>query len=109
MLQLGDKIKFLIVLFLLFACSQEEPIPVPGFDGVKAFQYIEKQCEFGPRNPGSSGHEEFSIYFVFSIKILSTYLFKFLSRSLLVLKIFCFLVFFSTTSSIVNLFAGTVT
>ena len=62
MLQLGDKIKFLIVLFLLFACSQEEPIPVPGFDGVKAFQYIEKQCEFGPRNPGSSGHEEFSIY-----------------------------------------------
>ena len=62
MLQLGDKMKLFIIVFLLFSCSKEEPIPVPNFNGVKAFQYIEKQCEFGPRNPGSSGHKEFSIY-----------------------------------------------
>ena len=62
MLQLGDKMKYLIILFLLFSCSKEEQILVPDFDGVKAFHYIEKQCEFGPRNPGSSGHKEFSIY-----------------------------------------------
>ena len=62
MLQLGDKIKYLIILFLLFSCSKEEQILVPDFDGVKAFHYIEKQCEFGPRNPGSSGHKEFPIY-----------------------------------------------
>jgi len=29
---------------------------VPHFDKKRAFEYLVKQCEFGPRNPGSSGH-----------------------------------------------------
>ncbi|MFZ0389043.1 MAG: M28 family peptidase [Calditrichia bacterium] len=28
-----------------------------GFDGQKAFSWIEKQCGLGPRNPGSPGHQ----------------------------------------------------
>ena len=62
MLQLGDKIKIILALFFLFSCSKEQSTNVPDFDGIKAFSYIEKQCEFGPRNPGSVGHKEFSIY-----------------------------------------------
>ena len=62
MLQLGDKIKIILALFFLFSCSKEQSANVPDFDGIKAFSYIEKQCEFGPRNPGSVGHKEFSIY-----------------------------------------------
>lgn len=30
---------------------------VPEFSGESAFHYLEKQCSFGPRNPGSEGHE----------------------------------------------------
>lgn len=30
----------------------------PGFDGQSAFRYLERQCEFGPRPPGSPAHEE---------------------------------------------------
>ena len=56
MLQLGDKIKIILALFFLFSCSKEQSANVPDFDGIKAFSYIEKQCEFGPRNPGSVGH-----------------------------------------------------
>ena len=59
MLQLGDKIKYLIILFLLFSCSKEEQILVPDFDGVKAFHYIEKQCEFGQGTLGHLGIKNF--------------------------------------------------
>lgn len=27
------------------------------FDGEKAYQYLKRQCDLGPRNPGSTGHE----------------------------------------------------
>jgi len=40
------------VVLLAFGCSQ----PVPPFDGNKAFEYLEEQCKFGPRNPNSNGH-----------------------------------------------------
>jgi len=30
----------------------------PEFDGHSAFRYLERQCEFGPRPPGSAAHEE---------------------------------------------------
>jgi hypothetical protein len=30
----------------------------PSFDGNKAFAYLQAQCEFGPRNPGSRGHQQ---------------------------------------------------
>ena len=46
----------------MVACSKEQAVEVPHFSGVKAFEYLEKQCEFGPRNPGSTGHNEFANY-----------------------------------------------
>ncbi len=39
-------------LFLCFACTKDTPI----FSGESAFGYLEKQCSFGTRNPGSDGH-----------------------------------------------------
>lgn len=50
---------FLCVLFL-FGCSNT----IPEFNGKKAFEYLEAQCEFGPRNPGSEGHSQCKDYFV---------------------------------------------
>lgn len=50
---------FLCVLFL-FGCSNT----IPEFNGDKAFEYLEAQCEFGPRNPGSEGHSQCKDYFV---------------------------------------------
>ena len=41
-------------IILLASCSQSQ---VPTFDEVHAFEYLKKQCEFGPRNPGSQGHQ----------------------------------------------------
>ena len=35
---------------------------VPEFDQENAFQYLVKQCEFGPRNPGSNGYKECLVY-----------------------------------------------
>tara|TARA_B100002052_G_scaffold130474_1_gene119732 strand:+ start:128 stop:1033 length:906 start_codon:yes stop_codon:yes gene_type:complete len=46
----------LITLNILFSQS------IPYFDSEKAFDYIKKQCEFGPRYPGSSGHYSFQLY-----------------------------------------------
>ena len=66
MWQLGDKMKriLVLVLILFFSCNTEprNSIDIPNFDSNKAFTYLVKQCEFGPRNPGSSGHLEFSNY-----------------------------------------------
>ena len=62
MLQLGAKMRFILIAIIVFGCSQQESVEVPRFSGVKAFQYLEKQCEFGPRNPGSTGHKEFANY-----------------------------------------------
>ena len=62
MLQLGAKMRFILMAIIVFGCSQQQSVEVPRFSGVKAFQYLEKQCEFGPRNPGSTGHKEFANY-----------------------------------------------
>ena len=66
MWQLGDKMKriLFLVLILLFSCNTKpsNSIAITNFDSNKAFTYLVKQCEFGPRNPGSSGHLEFSNY-----------------------------------------------
>ena len=53
------KIKSLFIL-LLFGISNMQSIPY--FDAEKAFSYLEKQCDFGPRYPGSKGHLEFKNY-----------------------------------------------
>jgi glutaminyl-peptide cyclotransferase len=49
-----DKNTFVIILAIsmqLLFCSDG----IPQFDEQKAFSYLEKQCEFGPRSPGSEG------------------------------------------------------
>jgi len=38
----------------LFYCGQN----VPQFDENSSFSYLEKQMEFGPRVPGSTGHRQ---------------------------------------------------
>ena len=52
-LSLYKKNTILILFFSLqlFFCSDG----IPQFNEQKAFSYLEKQCEFGPRNPGSEG------------------------------------------------------
>jgi len=53
-------------LFLFAACifspSCKWFIKKPQFDGDSAMRYLVKQCEFGPRNPGSKGHTECLAY-----------------------------------------------
>ena len=51
-------------ILLLFACSNT----IPEFNGDKAFEYLEAQCEFGPRNPGSEGHAQCKDYIVNFLK-----------------------------------------
>lgn len=63
------------VVFLFNACQSDAPgdssvapapveaeaapvaIPIPQFDAASAYAFIEKQVAFGPRDPGSKGHE----------------------------------------------------
>ena len=47
---------FISVYFFLFVCSSAKNIPV--FNEQNAFEYLEKQCSFGPRNPNSQGHKK---------------------------------------------------
>ena len=51
--------KFIIIILLnihMFSYS------IPDFDGDNAFEFIKKQCEFGPRYPGSESHNKFADY-----------------------------------------------
>ena len=41
----------------------------PVFDGERAYQYLEKQCAFGPRNPGSAGHQQCLDYLVQTLEV----------------------------------------
>lgn len=66
----------LLAIPLLFGCGREEKmdIPrsgnnsqehtqaVPAFSGRRAFDYLERQVGFGPRNPNSSGHRQCGEY-----------------------------------------------
>ncbi|SVB58617.1 uncharacterized protein METZ01_LOCUS211471 [marine metagenome] len=42
-------------------------VSVPEFSGESAFHYLEKQCSFGPRNPGSSGHKQCGDYLMHTL------------------------------------------
>ena len=42
--------------------AQIPSVPIPQFDGDSAFSFLVKQCDFGPRNPNSTGHEECLAY-----------------------------------------------
>ena len=47
-------ISFFIIL-LGAGCSQSQ---IPTFDQTRAFNYLKIQCQFGPRHPGSAGHQQ---------------------------------------------------
>ncbi|HPN74385.1 MAG TPA: M28 family peptidase [Candidatus Marinimicrobia bacterium] len=46
------KKSFYLILILISACSSGGG----KFDGGRAFQFLNQQCDLGPRNPGSPGH-----------------------------------------------------
>ena len=54
--------KNIIFILLIGFLFTNQNIVVPSFDGDQAFEYIKKQCEFGPRYPGSLGHQQLSDY-----------------------------------------------
>ena len=51
--------KLSLILFTFSICQN-----IPYFDGNLAFEYLKKQCEFGPRYPGSKAHENLKDYFI---------------------------------------------
>lgn len=57
---------FILFLLIVFVdCSAQGP---PQFDGTSAFSFLQKQCDFGPRNPGSKGHQLCKEYLVNTLK-----------------------------------------
>ena len=52
--------KITFILFISLFYTQN----VPFFDGEIAFKYLEKQCSFGERFPGSQSHIDFKNYLV---------------------------------------------
>ncbi len=55
-----QRISILLTILLLNSCQNS----VPDFSGQNAFAYLEKQCSFGPRNPGSAGYLDCLDYLV---------------------------------------------
>ena len=53
------RILILIFIFFIYSCEKND---IPHFDGKHSYDFLLKQCEFGPRNPGSIGHQQFSKY-----------------------------------------------
>ena len=60
MSHLINKMKKFVYILLIFNISQS----IPYFDGDLAFEYLKKQCDFGPRYPGSKAHIELKEYFI---------------------------------------------
>jgi len=52
----------IISLFFIGFIQTSTENKLPNFDGNSAFQFIEKQCSFGPRYPGSKGHDDLADY-----------------------------------------------
>jgi Zn-dependent M28 family amino/carboxypeptidase len=66
----------LLILLIFIGCNKKEEVPksqrfgyqivsgqnIPDFNAQNALTYIEKQLEFGPRNPNSPGHREAMLY-----------------------------------------------
>ena len=52
----------LITIFFVGCSSDSSEKKIPSFNQKMAFQHLLDQCSYGPRNPGSEGHQEFSKY-----------------------------------------------
>ena len=68
-MSLKKNIYYLLIaaVLILSACSKEVPV----FDADNAFTYLQKQMEFGPRNPGSTGHSACRDWLVSELKRFS--------------------------------------
>lgn len=76
------KLYIIIVFFLMFSgCGNDRAaerevrvqpdkndIYIPEFNQNRAFEYLIAQTEFGPRNPGSTGHEQCLQYLTFELQ-----------------------------------------
>ena len=49
---------FLILIYVCLCFNQE----IPNFNEKNAMHYLRKQCDFGPRFPGSDGHEKMKLF-----------------------------------------------
>jgi len=71
----------IVIMFMLIGCgnnrSNENEIPlhlqeddtyIPTFDREQAFEYLVEQTRFGPRNPGSTGHQQCLQYLTFELQ-----------------------------------------
>jgi glutaminyl-peptide cyclotransferase len=58
--------KMLVLLCVL--CFSSESLAQPVFDSNRAYQYLKKQCAFGPRPPSSTAHEKTKNYFISELK-----------------------------------------
>ncbi|MFQ5864420.1 MAG: M28 family peptidase [bacterium] len=48
----------LVIVFATISCGNSRTASLPTFNGEQAYQYLVKQCEFGPRVPGTKPHRE---------------------------------------------------
>ena len=64
---------YITLLFITTTVSCQKNVPV--FNGENAFNHLIKQCEFGPRNPGSNGHKKALAYFLEILNPLADTLF----------------------------------
>ena len=63
------KINFISVFCLITIVGCQSKVPI--FDGDKAFNYLIKQCDFGPRDPGSVAHKKSLQYYLSTFKSLA--------------------------------------
>ena len=57
-----------IQLFMLGLMAVLAVAKTPLFNEQTAFEYLEKQCAFGPRNPGSDGHQKCLAFLIAELK-----------------------------------------
>lgn len=52
------------VAVFFFMKKEEEPLTLPPFSAENAFAFLQQQCDFGPRVPGTNAHERCRIFLV---------------------------------------------
>ena len=57
-----------LVILLFSNCSAQK---VPVFSGENAYKYLQKQCDFGPRNPGSEGYRQCRDYLIQTMRLFA--------------------------------------
>jgi Zn-dependent M28 family amino/carboxypeptidase len=60
------------ILFSIISCTSADSSEPPKFDANRAFEYLQKQCDFGPRPPGSVAHEKTLNYLISELSKFST-------------------------------------